>query len=183
MLAFLRLTLWPMLADTAKKIPRQVWLGLVAALLALALVAWHQHVAHKAIAAAEKRGEDRAYAKITQQAQALAKRANDRAAKIRKQTDEANRTSIALANDLRVRGPGKAACTATAATSTSRHVSPPRPADAAVDQVPAGGGANLIAMPFDDAVAWAEQHDLNLNEVKGWRAADQQQREAAEQQK
>jgi cell division protein ZapA (FtsZ GTPase activity inhibitor) len=167
-------------AQALKRVPRQVWLVL-AALLALAcLVAWHQHIAHKAIADAERRGSDKAYAAVAKKAQAVAATMEKLNADIRKLTDAKNRTIAADATALRVRGPGRALCTSTASSPASGHQPPPGAADAPVGQVPNGGGTTLIAVPYDDLVAYAEQHDLDLAEIVAWRTGDEQQRAVVE---
>jgi hypothetical protein len=88
---------------------------------------------------------------------------------IRSKTDEKSRAIAGIADDLRVRGPGKAICTSIPSAPARRHDAPAGTADAAVGEVPDRERFDLIALPFADAIAFAEQHDINLAEAAAWR--------------
>lgn len=170
--------------NAIKRIPAWAWIALAVAAIIVGGIIWHQHTAHAAIAAAEKRGEDRAYARVAEQARKLEQRANAASSKIastlRSKNDETNLRIVRDADAQLLRGPGKAAyrsCPA-APAGASGHVAADRPADAAVDQMPDGERPDLIVMPFADAIAFAEQHDLNRAEALSWREGDRKQRAA-----
>lgn len=155
------------------KVP--VWLRwtLLALLIAAAGLWWHRHAAHKAIAAAEKRGADAAYANVAKQASELASKADtlnrSLSAKIRSRTDEETRRIAADADALRLRGPGAARCAAVASLprSASGHVEAAANADAAGPALPPD---DFAAVPWGWLVNRSEEHDALLAEVKGWRS-------------
>jgi hypothetical protein len=97
--------------------------------------------------------------------------------KIRKQADEKAGSIARTADDMQLRGPGKAACPrlAAAPTSAGQPVPPAGPGNAAVDQVPDAAGQQLIALPLNDTIRFAGQCDLNRDEAARWRQADAQQ--------
>ena len=101
-----------------------------------------------------------------------------RAAKLRSKNDETNRRISVDADALRVSGAGKAACLNTASPRPSGRITPARPADAPMDQVPDGGRAELIALPYADTLDFAEQHDKCLAEAATWREDKRLQEEA-----
>jgi hypothetical protein len=129
----------------------------------------HSNAVHKAIAAAEKRGEEREAQHVLAAVQKITKKANDITAAIRSKSDETNRHIIADAGDLRLRGPGKAVCPGSAAPAASEHSAPGRPVDVGMASVPNPGGPVLIALPFNDTIRFAEQCDLNRAEALSWR--------------
>lgn len=144
------------------------------ALLAVAVligmgVGLHVKAVHNAISAAEKRGEDRAYARVEAKALALAAKAQALATDLRNRNNETNRRIAADADALRLRGPGRASCPGYPAPAASGHNAPGRPGDAAVDRLPDQERLDLIALPFSGTVAFAEQCDLNRAEVLTWR--------------
>jgi hypothetical protein len=156
------------------KIP--VWMRwtLLGLLIAAAGFVWHQHAAHKAIAAAEKRGADAAYANMASQAVALKVKADalntSLAQAIREKNDEESRRIAADADALRVSGPGKAVCRSPGlAGGPSGYVEAGGSRAAAVDTLSDSQGIDLIGLPFAGAVAGAEQADLNRAEVIAWR--------------
>lgn len=158
-----------------EKIP--VWMrwALLGLLIAAAGFVWHQHVAHKAIAAAEKRGADAAYANMEKQAVALKARADalnlSIAAAIREKNDEENRAIARAGDALRLSGPGKAVCRdPRLSAAAGGYVAPGGSRAAAVDPLPDSQGIDLIGLPFAGAVAGAEQADLNRAEVIAWRS-------------
>lgn len=159
----------------------QGWIGLiVAAALTFALLHEWGEARHwqKQSGQWEKlykrRGADeaKAQAEATARAQAIN-------TKLRKANDEENRHIVADADDLRLRGPGRARVAAPP-SAPSGHVAPGGVADAPVDQVPDGERVDLIAMPFASAVAFAEQCDANRAEVLKWRESDALQSQQAQ---
>lgn len=153
------------------RVPRQVWIGIGSALLLAGLIWLHQHKAHQAITAAEKRGEDRAYARVEAKAIKLAKDAAAISAKARSLNNETNRRIAADADHLRVRGPGRAACLNPVTPSSGRYVAPVGKPDVAGPDLPtADGEALLAAVPWPWLVDRAEQCDLNRAEAETWRA-------------
>jgi hypothetical protein len=139
-----------------------VWLA-VAVLAAGAL--WHGN----RVDAAFEAGVDQERAAWEDKATKWVKRITAINLNIRSKTDEKSRTIAVVADDLRVRGPGKAVCTSVPTPAASGHVAAAGPADAAVDQVSDRERVDLIALPFADAIAFAEQHDLILAEAEAWR--------------
>ena len=141
-----------------KAVPRPVWIALaVVAVLLLGTCAHKRAVKHEGDRIAKKAGE-------------IAAHAADLSAKARKLNDETNRRIIADADDLRVRGPGKAACLNPATPGASRYVPPARKPDVAGPQVPSGDGeALLAAVPWPWLVDRGQQCDLNRAEAETWR--------------
>lgn len=90
------------------------------------------------------------------------------------------RRNAALADDLRLRGPGRAgACSgpgsiANVAGGAGRQDGSPAPADAPTGPMPAGDGQAIV--PWGWLVQRAEEHDRLLAEVTAWRSHDDQQR-------
>lgn len=157
------------------KIPGWLWITIAVIALLIAGTVWHQRHARAALAAAEKAGEDKAYSNIAAQAAELTTEANTLNAKIstniRSKTDAENSRVVTQYRTLLVRGPGKAACTSVTGFPASAGGSEPSASQVrdSVDPVPAGGGAELIALPFAGAVAGAGEHDQLLNEDRAWR--------------
>jgi hypothetical protein len=158
-----------------KSIPAGVWkvVAIVAAVVGLFLL--HQHIAHKAIAAAEKRGSDAAYTHVAEQAQKLTSRANALNGKLAKAFQEKNReenSRIArAADDLRLRGPGAARCTAFPGLSAAARgsQSSDRSGDASVAGLRNEERTDLIALPFAPTIDFGEQHDGFRAEAISWR--------------
>lgn len=144
--------------------------------IALALIAgflWHQHHAHKMIADAESRGEQRgearAYASITKQATDLAEKADKIAKDLRTKTD-ANARDIADDSDaLRLRGPGKASCSGPAPAATGGREQAGRPVDGGLPDLSGEQREPLVGLPNGEVDDFAEVCDLNRNEVLAWR--------------
>lgn len=168
---------WLAIMALLGRAPRQLWFGLGAALLLLGLFAWHQHHAHNAIKAAYAKGKADEGSRIAAKALEIATKARLIADELRRKNDEANRHISDNANTMRVSGPGKAACLSTATPSPSGRVTPARPTNVALAPMPGTGGADLIALPFIDTIAFAERHDKCLAEVKTWREDKRRQEE------
>jgi hypothetical protein len=166
-----------------KRIPRGVWIALaVVAVIALGAF-WHGRAVKHAHDAAYSAGVASEAARIEKKANALAAKATAIAEAVKERNNETNRRIAGDADDLRVRGPGKAACLNPATTAASRHQPSGRPGDAASGQVPVADGlANslpeLAAVPWPWLVDRAEQCDLNRAEVLSWRENYQLQLEA-----
>lgn len=169
-------------------IPKWVWILLAVALLWRVAVSWHEHRAHAAIAAAEKRGEAKANAAWQQRFDAMRARADETrrraeaaSAKIskdvRRKNDQDNRDSAARARALSLSGPGAARCRPVDHPGLSggagRYVAPGGRPDAPGPQVPADDRA---AVPWGWLVDRARQCDLNRAEALSWREADRRQR-------
>jgi hypothetical protein len=181
-----------------KRVPRFVWVALAIAVLLFAGFKLHQREAGEAIAAAEKRGADAS--DMRWQGQLAAARleaaqwraqAEDRQRRINQQLkerhDEKVRANAALADALRVRGPGAAAArcrpldpaSLSAAAGGRRQAAPA--ADAAGPPMPAADG--LAVVPWEWLVRRAEQFDELLSEAMTWRRSDAQQRAEREKQR
>lgn len=165
---------------------KKYWPWIIGALVVAGLVTWAV-VAHSS---AKKAFGDQRYAdgvafQQKQDAAAIAvanARANAINSKLRTKSDEEARNISSSADDVRVRGPGAATCSSVAAppTSSGGRVAPGGTGPAGVVQVRDSGGADLIALPFADAVTVIEQCALNRNEVLAWRNSDQQQAQPQE---
>lgn len=157
-----------------KAVPRQVWIALAIALALFIAFKWHGHRVNNALATAEKRGEQRAYARVEAKALKIAAGAADISAKARSLNSEKNRRIAVDADALRVRGPGRAACLNPAATAAGRYVAPAGRSDAPRPQMPAGDQPALpdalAAVPWPWLVNRAEQCDLNRAEAETWRS-------------
>jgi hypothetical protein len=163
-----------------------VWLVIAAIAVVVGAYFLHQHFAHKALKTAHDAGyaegvRDNEAAHVAAQGMANA-RAEQINSKIRSKSDEEARTVTHTADDLRLRGPGKAVCPglATAPGAASGHVAAGGPGDAAVGQVLDPERPTLIALPFAPTIAFAEQCDLNRSEALSWRESDKQQRAGSE---
>jgi cell division protein FtsL len=151
------------------RLPRWLWILLAVVAAGAVGAIWHQHRTHATIAAAEKRGEDRAYAAVEAKALKLAEQARSLAASIRSKTDDTNRRIAGDADAIRLRGPGKAACPVAAPAATGGRIAPGGDANAPMDRLPDPERVDIIGLPFAGTVAFAEQHDLNRAEVIAWR--------------
>jgi hypothetical protein len=129
------------------------------------MVAWYQGQ----IDDAYDRGVQYEQSRNTARSNQITGRQNEAAAVIK---DEANAKVITIvrdAADLRVRGPGKAACPPVAVASTGGpEAAVASPGDPVGGVHPPGGGS-LAAVRWDDLVTIAEQHDRLLIEVVAWR--------------
>lgn len=152
-----------------KAIPRSVWIALAIALVLF--LGWRWHVG--AVKDARKEGHTAGVAyegkRIADKASALKVKADRLAADIRRKNDAQNRAIAGAADDLRLRGPGKAACPGTITSRPGGRVAPGGSVTAPLDQVPDRTGVDLIAVPFADLVGAGERCDLNRGEVLAWR--------------
>jgi hypothetical protein len=90
---------------------------------------------------------------------------------LKEQNDAQNARIHSAADDLRMRGPGKAACPGNPgfAAAPGRSQQPAGTGNAAVAQVRDSGGISLIALPFADTVDFGEEHDRYRTEAMTWR--------------
>lgn len=172
--------MWTNAKDAIAAIPPKAKLWILAAIAAIALFFVHQHFAHRALKAADQGGYDRARAEdakalveLRNRAATAERNARTISQEIRSRTDEDARISHAAADDLRLRGAGAASCgrirDPAVPAAAGGHQPVGGTADAPLGQVPDAGGPELIALPFNDTVAFADDHDQLLIEVKGWR--------------
>jgi hypothetical protein len=155
-----------------KAVPAWAWkaAGIIAALVGAFLV--HQHYAHKAIANAYAQGKADEAKHVEQQALKIKAKVDALTGKIaaqeRMKNDEQNRRIAAAADDLRLRGPGKATCAGSASlpSAAGGHVAPSGDGNAAGPQVPSDDRA---AVPWGWLVNRAEEHDVDRAEVLSWR--------------
>ena len=158
-----------------KRLPAWAWeiiiIGIAAAVLALGhhvLVVRHDN----GVRAAQKRVDDAADQKLAQEAIALKAQIDALTSNIstllRSQNDEENRAIAADAGNLRLLGPGKAACPRlpVAAPGAGRHVAPAAVPDAAGPALPTD---DLAAVPWPWLVQRSEEHDQLRAEVQTWR--------------
>lgn len=159
-----------------KAIPRPVWEALAVLGYVLALYATHQRVVHEHDTAIIAANNAQWQHKLDAEAAKVAEGDRQRAAlsaQLRKVNDEQNSRIAADAGDLRLRGPGKAACPRLSGVPATPGRSQPQTAG------PDAAGSSLLA---DDsaAVPWswltdrAEEHDQLRAEVQSWRAWYQQ---------
>jgi hypothetical protein len=169
--------------ELVKKIPPKGWLAIGIALALIIGFFVHRHVAHKAIVDAkteQKAADDAAFKARLDRLTAMANRLRLHAEAlqasatqdIRNRHDEEDRRSAALADSIRLRGPGAARCGSFDYTGVPTARSGPvktfGSADAPVGRLPYPEWATLIGMPFNDTTRFAEQHDRYRNEVAAW---------------
>lgn len=153
------------------RIPRWAWIALAAAILIGLGIRWH----NGQVKAADRAGYARAERDIAAKALALKAKIDATTAritaKLKERNDEETRRIAADADDVRLRGPGKASCPRVAGIPrpASGHNPPARSAGTALDTLSDAGGSDLIAMPFSGAVALAEQHDRCRADVLSYR--------------
>jgi hypothetical protein len=161
------------------RIPRGVWIVLAVVILLGLGVRWYQGQ----IKAADRAGYARAERDIAAKALALKAKIDATTAKITAKLKERNDVEThriaAVADDVRLRGPGKAACPrfARVPNAASGHSPPAREGSPAVGEVPDAGGADLIALPFSGTIALAEQHDKCRADILSYREWEKQLRE------
>jgi multidrug efflux pump subunit AcrA (membrane-fusion protein) len=165
-------------------VPKWCWIALAGAVALAGGLLWHHSAAVRhddAVRAQQKAADESAFAK---QAAAVARQA----ASIRKQTEQllsaisqvernrnaqANRATVAAADDLRLRGPGKASCGpldySGVPASPGGHDATIGKTNAPVAAVPDPQRVELIALPFAGTVNAAEVCDMNRNENATWR--------------
>lgn len=157
------------------RVPRPVWIALAVAAALLVGVLWHHHAAGKALKAADQAGYQRRDAEVKAAALKLKSKIDALTAKIaadeRKRNAQAHHDNDAAADALLVRGPGKAVCSVRS-ISASPAVRPSSGSSVAVDGQVAGlpepGGQQLIALPFNDTVAFAREFDACQIDRRSW---------------
>jgi hypothetical protein len=149
----------------------KVRLWIIGAIVVTILGVAHQWYAHRQL---NKRYDDGYKQAVHDEAEKL-KNANARiealsaeiAADERKKNDEVVDRIDAHANAISVRGPGKAVCPGVPAAPGGYQA---RPGAVVPDvaRVPYPEWQQLIALPFDDTVAFGKQCDVNAAEVRAW---------------
>lgn len=166
----------------AGSIPRQVWIGLAVLAVIAGGIWWHKHT----VSNARKEGYAAGVKYEGERIAAKAKKIKDNADRIsagisdalRNRNNEENRAIARGADDLRLLGPGKAACPRNPGISSAARgsVPPGQGANAPASEVPVSDG--FAAVPWGWLVDNAEQCDLNRSEVLSWREWHRQQSEA-----
>lgn len=133
-------------------------------LLALGFAIWRVIVWYdNQLDDAFNKGEASAYAKVIERTAATAAKLNSRAAELRGRANAQTDDVTDAAADLRLSGPGKAACPAADPIGSSIGYQPPvAQTGNSVGSVHPPGGSNLAAVPWDDLVTVVEQHDKLL---------------------
>ncbi len=152
-----------------KAIPREVWIGLAVLALIAGGVIYHKRAVSNARTEGHAAGVKAEGDRIAAKAAVIKAKADKLAAELRSKNDATIRAIAGDADDLRVRGPGKAGCGSPAAASSGRLVPPARPGDAPLAPLPYPEWNELIGLPFAPTVAFAEQHDLCRAEALNWR--------------
>lgn len=156
-------------------VPRWLWIALAVVLAIGGLAWWHFDAVGDAREEGHRAGVAEERARATAQAIEWKGRIDGLtvrfAAKLRKSNDEKLAANARAADDLRLRGPGRAACPGVAggASAAGGPVSADRPGDAAMAEVPERIGIDLIALPFAPTVDFGEQHDAFRIEAMSWR--------------
>jgi hypothetical protein len=167
----------------------QGWIGLIVAVVLIGTnVHWIGEARHwkKQSGQFEKlyRADQADFERIAKQATDQKNKLDAANAKISAALKERHNEEVARnaadANALRLSGPGKAACAGNpgSAAAPRGHVQAASAADAPLDQVPDPAGVQLIGVPFNDAVDFAQAYDDLLSEAKTWRDDDAQLRAA-----
>ena len=160
--------------ELARRVPTRAWLILGGVALLVGLAWLHQHRMHQMLDDAYHQGradqisdDDRAAAAIGGRAVALTEPIS---AENREKHDEALRTIHTAGDAQRLRGPGAAVCRdpALSVPSGQHDGAAGGTGDAAMARLPYPDGAALLAVPFDDATRFAEQHDALRDEVVRW---------------
>lgn len=154
-----------------KSVPWQVWVAIAVVIASFFAVRWHSGQIKAYGTERFQAGRNYRDSEILALQKELDAKNAELAAELRRKHDEAARSIARDADALRLHGPGKAACSGPAFTParTAGHEQSGGAGDAAVDEVPDGARAALIALPFPGAVAFAEQHDAFRLEALAWR--------------
>lgn len=161
-----------------KKVPWQVWAGIGAAVLLVFAIWLHQYQVHELYKEAYEAGQ-KAERKVWKTRLAKAQAEGDRwrddyektAAKLTAKIGENHaletRLVAARANDLRLRGPGRAAICPGSTPGTGG----PEPTGGGPDAplAPMPPEQPMAIVPWGDLVRHAEEADLNRSEVQTWR--------------
>lgn len=164
-----------------KSIPTRVWIGIAILLAIGAMIWWHKDKVSDArkegYAAGVKYEGDRLAKKAAEIKARADKLTGAITAKLKEQNDAQNRAIIGRADDLRLSGPGKAACRGNPGipASPGRPVASGGQGDVARPEMPS---TDLAAVPWGWLVGSAERCDLNRAEVLSWREWHRQQSEA-----
>lgn len=159
-----------------KQLQLRVWM-----IVAIAALAWHWHGGRIEAAIERTNAHWKAeFDQLAAKAFLLKRKADQAAAKIstdlRSRNDETHRAIARAYDDVRLRGPGKAACPGGAGipAGAGGHVAAAGPADAAVAAMPDRERLDLIALPFGPTVEFAEQHDRCRADLLSYREWERQ---------
>lgn len=159
-----------------KLVPRNVWIGLgVAVFVALAWFAHSRAVAKFGQAQFDK-GVKHEQTRITKKVLALAAKSEKVSSDAQKLSRQDHRRIADRADNLRLLGPGKAACRPTISAPASG-VRSDRSGSTAVVAVPDREREQFLAVPFAPAIAFAERCDAYRSEINSWRGWYTQQAE------
>jgi hypothetical protein len=149
-------------------IPRWAYMFLGVGLLVGLGLFLHGRAVHNLKQTAFEKGVQHEQDRVIKKLRRIEKAANE-VARQAQQLSLTDRRRIATSADtLRVRGPGKAACSSIVPAASSV-VRPDRSRDAPVASVPDGQGQSLLGVPFAGAVNFAERCDAYRSEVNSWR--------------
>lgn len=177
MFAFIGKIAWGVLFSRAKAnavrgwqaIPPKVKLWLLIAIAALILGFVHQLYAHRQAAKQYHAGYAQALKDVATRNAKVNATTTAIAQDERKKSDAETIHISSDADAQRVRGPGKAVCPSVAAAA-SGHQPQAGTGDVALVGLPPAERLDLIALPFDDTIAFAKEHDLDRDEVTRWRS-------------
>lgn len=156
-----------------KSVPKPVWkwlaIALVVALVVWRGLAWHAGKVDQLKKDSFAAGRQSAAADMVALRDQLNRAHAQDVARMRSQNDAKLRDVGRDADALRLRGPGRAACSAVVPGGAGGSQQAGGQASAPVSQLPDAGGAELIALRFDAATDLGESHDALRVEVLGWR--------------
>lgn len=153
-----------------RKVPRWLWFALLFAAIIAAGAWWHgrkvEAFGQERFAAGYAKAVDDGKKRVAK----VERKSAEITAKIRRKTDEDIGRINRHADDLRLRGPGRAVCPAHAAAAGGPE--PGRGAAAAgMDRLPDTERVDIIAMPYDDTIRRSATADANRREVLAYREA------------
>jgi hypothetical protein len=173
--AALGLKLLPVWKAVKKVLTISIRLPLGVILLAAVIAfIWHGNKIEAAFASGETAANTKwaaEFKKMDERAKKLEQRVEVISQEVRSKNDEEARRIGGHADDLRLRGPGKAACpnTGSVTVTSGGHQSPSGKSGAPVGGVPDQARVDIIGLPFPGTIATGEVCDLNRNEVISWR--------------
>lgn len=156
-----------------KRIPARVWVGLLIFAVVVFILwrglAWHhgkiEHLRAESFAA----GRQSAVKDMVALRDQLNRANADAVARMRSENDAKLRAVGRDADALRLRGPGRAACSAVFSPASGGRDQAGGETSAPVSDLPDARRAELIAVRFDAATDLGESHDSLRVEVLGWR--------------
>lgn len=155
------------------RIPARVWkmlaIALVVALLIFVGLRWHGHKVEQLRKESFAAGRQSAVKDMVALRDQLNRAHAQDVARMRSENDAKLRDVGRDADALRLRGPGRAACSAVLSGGSGGRDQAGGEARAPVSELPDAGRAELIALRFDAATDLGESHDSLRVEVLGWR--------------